>query len=38
MAFFMTVFISNIPTIIILAPIVILITKKLDIPTLPYII
>ena len=38
MAFFMTVFISNIPTIIILAPIVILITKKLDIPVLPYII
>jgi len=38
MAFFMTVFISNIPTIIILAPIVILITRKLDIPTLPYII
>ncbi len=38
MAFFMTVFISNIPTIIILAPIVVLITRKLDIPTLPYII
>jgi len=38
MAFFMTVFISNIPTIIILAPIVVLITKKLDIPSLPYII
>lgn len=38
MAFFMTVFISNIPTIIILAPIVILITRKLDLPALPYII
>lgn len=38
MAFFMTVFISNIPTIIILAPIVILITKKLDLPVIPYII
>lgn len=38
MAFFMTVFISNIPTIIILAPIVVLITRKLDIPTIPYII
>lgn len=38
MAFVMTVFISNIPTIIILAPIVVLITRKLDIPTIPYII
>lgn len=38
MAFFMTVFISNIPTIIILAPIVVLITRKLKIPTIPYII
>jgi len=38
MAFFMTVFISNIPTIIILSPIVVLISRKLDIPTLPYII
>jgi len=38
MAFFLTIFISNIPTIIILAPIVVLITRKLDIPTLPYII
>jgi len=38
MAFILTIFISNIPTIIILAPIVILITKKLDIPTIPYII
>ena len=38
MAFFMTVFISNIPTIIILAPIIVLITHKLKIPTLPYII
>ncbi len=37
-AFFMTVFISNIPTIIILAPIVVLITRKLDLPTIPYII
>jgi len=38
MAFFLTIFISNIPTIIIMAPIVVLITKKLDIPTIPYII
>ena len=38
MAFIMTVFISNIPTIIILAPLVILITTKLDLPTTPYII
>jgi Na+/H+ antiporter NhaD/arsenite permease-like protein len=38
MAFILTIFISNIPTIIILAPIVVLITKKLDIPTIPYII
>jgi Na+/H+ antiporter NhaD/arsenite permease-like protein len=38
MAFILTIFISNIPTIIILAPIVILITKKLDIPVFPYII
>ena len=38
MAFFLTIFISNIPTIIILAPIVVLITRKLDIPTIPYII
>lgn len=38
MAFFLTVFISNIPTIIILAPIVVLITRKLEIPTIPYII
>ena len=38
MAFFLTIFISNIPTIIILSPIVVLITRKLDIPTLPYII
>lgn len=38
MAFILTVFISNIPTIIILAPIVVLITKKLDIPTIPYIV
>ena len=38
MAFFMTIFISNIPTIIILAPLVVLITRKLDIPTIPYII
>ncbi len=37
-SFFLTVFISNIPTIIILAPIVVLITKKLDVPTTPYII
>ncbi len=38
MSFILTIFISNIPTIIILAPIVVLITKKLDIPTIPYII
>jgi len=38
MAFLLTIFISNIPTIIILAPIVVLITRKLDIPTIPYII
>lgn len=38
MAFFMTVFISNIPTIIILAPIVILITTKLYLPSFPYIV
>ena len=38
MAFFMTVFISNIPTIIILAPIVILITRRLDLPSIPYVI
>jgi len=38
MAFFITIFISNIPTIIILAPIVVLITRKLDIPTIPYIL
>ena len=38
MSFLLTIFISNIPTIIILAPIVVLITKKLDIPTVPYII
>lgn len=38
MAFFLTVFISNIPTIIILAPIVTLITKKLDLPSMPYIL
>ena len=38
MAFFMTIFISNIPTIIILSPIIILITKKLDIPSIPYVI
>jgi len=38
MAFLLTIFISNIPTIIIMAPIVVLITKKLDIPTIPYII
>jgi Na+/H+ antiporter NhaD/arsenite permease-like protein len=38
MAFILTIFISNIPTIIILAPIVVLITRKLDIPTIPYII
>ncbi len=38
MAFFMTVLISNIPTIIILAPIIILITTKLELPSLPYII
>lgn len=38
MAFIMTIFISNIPTIMILAPIVILITKKLDIPSMPYVI
>lgn len=38
MAFFLTIFISNIPTIIIMAPIVVLITRKLDIPTIPYII
>ena len=38
MAFIMTVFISNIPTIIILAPIVVLITRKLDLPSIPYVI
>lgn len=38
MAFIMTIFISNIPTIIILAPIIILITSKIDLPTLPYLI
>lgn len=38
MAFFMTIFISNIPTIIILAPIVVLISSKLDIPSIPYLI
>ncbi len=38
LSFFMTVFISNIPTIIILTPIVLLITKSLDLPPLPYII
>lgn len=38
LAFFMTVFISNIPTIIILAPIVVLIATKLDLPSIPYII
>ena len=38
MAFLMTIFISNIPTIIILAPIVILITSKLDLPSVPYLI
>ncbi len=37
MAFFMTIFISNIPTIIILAPIVVLITRKLDLASIPYI-
>lgn len=37
-AFVMTVFISNIPTIIILAPIVILISTKLDLPSFPYVI
>ena len=38
MAFFMTIFISNIPTIIILAPIVVFVAKKLDLPAIPYII
>jgi len=38
MTFLLTIFISNIPTIIILAPLVVLITRKLDIPTIPYII
>ena len=38
MAFFMTIFISNIPTIIILAPIVVLITSKLDLPSVPFLI
>lgn len=38
MSFFMTIFISNIPTIIILAPIVVLISSKLDIPSIPYLI
>lgn len=37
-AFFMTIFLSNIPTIIILAPIIILITTKLNLPRIPYII
>lgn len=37
-AFIMTVFISNIPTIIILAPIIILITTKLNLPSIPYVI
>ena len=38
LAFFMTVFISNIPTIIILSPIVLLITKHLKLNSIPYII
>ena len=38
MAFIMTVFISNIPTIIILAPIVVLVVSKLDIPRIPFLI
>ncbi len=38
LAFFLTIFISNIPTIIIMAPIVILIAKKLKLNVMPYII
>ena len=38
LAFFLTIFISNIPTIIIMAPIVILIAKKLKLNSMPYII
>ena len=38
LAFFLTVFISNIPAIIILAPIVISVTKKLKLNAIPYII
>ena len=38
MAFFMTIFISNIPTIIILAPIVVFVATKLNLPAIPYII
>ena len=37
LAFFITIFISNIPTIIILSPIVLSITKKLKINPIPYI-
>jgi len=37
LAFFLTIFISNIPSIIILAPIVISITKKLKLNPVPYI-
>ncbi len=38
LAFFLTIFISNIPSIIILAPIVISITRKLKLNSIPYII
>ena len=38
LSFFMTIFISNIPTIIILTPIVLLITKKLKLPSMVYIL
>ncbi len=38
LAFFLTIFISNIPSIIILAPIVILVTKKLKLNPIAYVI
>ena len=38
LAFFLTIFISNIPSIIILAPIVVLVTKKLKLNPVVYII
>jgi len=37
LAFFLTIFISNIPTIIILSPIVLSVTKKLKLNAIPYI-